>query len=375
MTQTTGDDPRLAGASSRQAEVLAAVTERGMIRVTELAAELGVTPVTVRRAVGELADAGLVRRVHGGATAVGPRPSTAARRTGTWPVAGSAVGSGSAGMLVPSLDYYWPDVARGAEEEAQRLGLRVTLRGSVYHAPDERGDVQRLIDAGARGLLMAPTLRGAGGELMREWLAEAPVPVVLMERTAAVGGVRRSVESVITDHADGTAMAVHHLVGLGHRRVGVALSKDSPHVQQIRAGWRATCDDHSLDSTGVVDRSIPDRRQPDFEDAIDSIIDEVAATGTTALLVHSDPEAIRLIQRAEERGISVPGDLSVVSYDDQVAAMTAPALTAVRPPRRTIGRTAVGLLAARMADPGRPVHRVLVSPTLMVRDSSGPPSP
>ncbi|SEE83125.1 LacI family DNA-binding transcriptional regulator [Ruania alba] len=363
MTQTSSDDARLMGASSRQAEVLAAVTERGMIRVTDLAAELGVTPVTVRRAVSELAEAGLVRRVHGGATAVGARAMGG-------PV---AQGTATIGMLVPSLDYYWPDVARGAEEEAKRLGLRVTLRGSVYQATDERGDLQRLIDAGASGLLVAPTLDGAGGDVMREWLAEAPVPVVLMERNASVGSVQRTVESVITDHADGTTMAVHHLVGLGHRLVGVALSQDSPHTPRLRADWLATCGEHGLDPAAVVDRFIPDRREPGFEPAIESIIDEVVATGTTALLVHSDPEAIRLIQRAEERGLSVPGDLSVVSYDDQVAAMSAPALTAVRPPRRTIGRTAVGLLAARMADPGRPVHRVLVSPTLMVRDSSGPP--
>ncbi|WP_159619256.1 LacI family DNA-binding transcriptional regulator [Ruania rhizosphaerae] len=362
MAQTSNEGRR-PPVGSRQAEVLAAVSDRGTVRVTELAAELGVTPVTVRRAVSELADAGLVRRVHGGATAVGPRLS--GRTSGP---AGATVG-----MLVPSLDYYWPDVARGAEEEAKRLGLRVTLRGSVYQAPDERVDLQRLIDAGADGLLIAPTLDGAGGDLMREWLADAPVPVVLMERTASVGSVQRTVESVITDHGDGTAMAVHHLVGLGHRLVGVALSQDSPHAPRLHTDWLAACAEHGLDPASVVDWRIPDRREPGFDPAIDAIIDDVVATGTTALLVHSDPEAIRLIQRAEERGLRVPGDLSIVSYDDQVAAMSAPALTAVRPPRRTIGRTAVGLLAARMADAGRPVHRVMVSPTLMVRDSSGPP--
>ncbi|UFU03209.1 substrate-binding domain-containing protein [Ruania suaedae] len=363
MAQTSNEGRR-PPMGSRQAEVLAAVSDRGTVRVTELAEELGVTPVTVRRAVSDLADAGLVRRVHGGATAVGPRVSN-----------GSAGPVGATvGMLVPSLDYYWPDVARGAEEEAKRLGLRVRLRGSVYQAADERGDLERLVEAGADGLLIAPTLDGPGGELVREWLADAPVPVVLMERTASVGAVQRSVESVITDHSDGITMAVHHLVGQGHRTIGVALSQDSPHAPRLRTDWLAACADHGLDAPAAVDRRIPDRREPDFDSTIESIVADVIATGTTALLVHSDPEAIRLIQCAQERGLSVPGDLSVISYDDQVAAMSAPALTAVRPPRRTIGRTAVGLLAARMADAGRPVHRVLVSPTLMVRDSSGPPN-
>lgn len=366
-------DPASAPASwrptpgSRQDQVLTAVTERGTIRVTDLAEELGVTPVTVRRDVGTLAEAGLVRRVHGGATAVGgpvtaPRAATSPRHR--VPV----------GMLVPSLDYYWPDVARGAEEEARRLGLRITLRGSMYHARDETADVQRLVDSGARGLLLAPTMDGPGGELIREWLTDAPVPVVLMERTAVLGDVRRTAESVITDHAGGSAMAVHYLASVGHRRIGLAYSQQSPHVHQIRAGWLSTCTELGLPVEDVVDLPVPDRRDPGFDEAIDACVQAATATGTTALLVHSDPEAVRIVQRAEELGLSVPGDLSVLAYDDQVAALASPALSAVRPPRRTIGRTATAMLAARLAEPGRPVHCVRVSPTLTVRDSSGPPA-
>ena len=50
--------------------------------------------------------------------------------------------------------------------------------------------------------------------------------------------------------------------------------------------------------------------------ASDAALDRCHATGTTALLVHADAEAIALVQRCEDRGLSVPGDLSVVAYDD-----------------------------------------------------------
>jgi DNA-binding LacI/PurR family transcriptional regulator len=53
--------------------------------------------------------------------------------------------------------------------------------------------------------------------------------------------------------------------------------------------------------------------------------------------------------------------------------MFSPALTAVRPPRRSIGRAAVRLVADRLADPDRPTHRVVISPDLRVRDSTAPP--
>jgi DNA-binding LacI/PurR family transcriptional regulator len=89
------------------------------------------------------------------------------------------------------------------------------------------------------------------------------------------------------------------------------------------------------------------------------------------VLVHSDREAISLVARCQERGIQVPDDLAVVAYDDEVASLADPALTAVRPAKPELGRTAVRLLAERMHDgPGRPVHRVQISPQLVIRDSS-----
>lgn len=352
---------------SRQAVVLNAVRERGSVRVTELAQELRVTPVTVRRDVAMLADAGLVQRVHGGATALEGTDGTPAWQPGP------RTQTGSVGVLVPSLDFYWPDVVRGAEEEASRLGLRLLLRGSVYHARDERADIARLLDAGVKGVLLAPTMSGPGGDHIRTWLAEAPVPVVLMERAATVGPVQRAVESVLTDHAGGAAMAVNHLANLGHRRIGVVLNENSPHVHQIRRGWQEACAERGLSTQGVTDIALPDHREESFEPTINAVVGSALETGCTALIVHSDPEALRILQNAEELGVDIPTDLSVISYDDQVAALSTPALSAMRTPRRTIGRTAVKLLAERLAEPARPMHRVQVSPTLVVRDSSGPP--
>lgn len=354
---------------SRQADVLSAVTERGSIRVTDLARELQVTPVTVRRDVASLAEAGLVRRVHGGASAI-----DRSNRAGGDGVSAAMCWQGALGALVPSLDFYWPDVVRGAEQESSRLGMRLLLRGSVYHANDERGDIGRLIDAGVKGLLLAPTVVGPGGDRIREWLADPPVPVVLMERAVSVGPIHRAVESVRTDHAGGAAMAVHHLAHLGHERIGVVLNEHSPHANQIRLGWQTACADNGLVTEGLADIALPEHHEPHFEATINSVVASALETGTTALIVHSDPEAVRVLQSAEEQGLNVPGDLSIISYDDQIATLSTPALSAVRPPRRTIGRTAVGLLAARMAEPDRPVHRVQVSPTLFVRNSSGPPN-
>ena len=96
-------------------------------------------------------------------------------------------------------------------------------------------------------------------------------------------------------------------------------------------------------------------------------------SGLTALLVHSDPEAMAIIDLALNRGISVPDDLSIVAYDDEIAQLFKPAITAVSPPRAAVGEAAADLLIKRMADPARAVSRVLLSPSLNVRESTAPP--
>lgn len=361
-------------AVSRRAQVLEALHRRGTVRVSDLAAELDVTPVTVRRDIAQLVAEGLARRVHGGATLAdgGTEGSEPAAPAAVAPVVEHA--AGVIGMLVPSLDYYWPGVARGAEEQAAASGLRVRLRGSSYETEDERPQLERLLHAGdgAAALLVAPALDSPHAADVLDWLAALDVPVVLVERTARAGAGHAALESVVTDHALGAETAVRHLAALGHRRVGVALSSHSPHTADLRAGWARAVADCGL-ADGAVDLDLPERRAPDWQDHVERVVEQALRTGTTALVVHSDPEAMAIVQHCEDRGVPVPGALSVIAYDDEVAGLFSPALTAVRPPRAWVGRAAVDLAVARLADPSRPVHRVVVSPELVVRDSTAPP--
>ncbi len=206
-----------------------------------------------------------------------------------------------------------------------------------------------------------------------EWLASTGIPVVLVERTATAGPHHAVLESVVTDHALGAAMAVRHLVSLGHRKIGVLLAEHSPTRMYVRRGWRDAAIESGLDVDATVDALVPDARSPEWDDALDAILDPCVATQTTAVIVHADAEAIALVQRCEERHLAVPGDLSVVAYDDEVAGLLSPPLTAVRPPRRPIGRAAVRLVADRLSDPDRPAHRVIISPSLRIRESTAPP--
>jgi DNA-binding LacI/PurR family transcriptional regulator len=370
----TASDPRVPLQATRHAQLLETLQRDGSVRVSDLTKVLGVTAVTIRRDIAQLADEGLVRRVHGGATLVVEPGADSSTTAGAATPRPHAPAVRDLGMLVPSLDYYWPDVVRGAEAAAREQHFRIRLRGSSYDSRDDRPQLERFVArTGVVGLLVAPRLESPTAGQTLEWLESTGLPVVLVERQASVGPHHALMESVTTDHALGAAMAVRHLVALGHEKVGLVTNTPSPTSPHVRRGWFEGALEADFSIRSTVDADVPNPGDDGWGTAVDSVLDACARTGTTALLVHADAEAIALVQRCERHDLSVPGDLSIVAYDDTVAGLVSPPLTAVRPPRTAVGHAAVDLLVARLTDPGRPRHRVLINPSLHVRDSSAPP--
>jgi DNA-binding LacI/PurR family transcriptional regulator len=345
---------------ARRNRLLEALRRDGVLRISDLTGTLGAAAVTIRRDIAHLAEEGLVRRVHGGVALLEDEVEEDAEEAGGQQL----------GMLVPSAEYYYPTVAGAAMDAARELGIEVVLRTSSYDAEDELPLLERLVEQGAEALIVTPRMDAPTTERTVEWLARAEIPVVLLERTATAGPYLTVLESVVTDHALGAAMAVNHLMLLGHRRIGAVLAEHSPTTPHVRRGWLEALGG----KPGKVDALVPDAKSAESARALDDVLDNVVATGTTALLVHADNEAMALVQRCAMRGLTVPGDLSVVAYDDQVAHLCTPKLTAVRPPLEAIGQAAVRLVVDRLADPERPAHRVAISPSLQIRQSTARPA-
>src|SRR5262245_58241866 len=141
---------------ARRARLLEALQRDGAVRVSDLTAALGAAAVTIRRDIAQLAAEGLVRRVHGGVALIARDD---AQPTDDGQTADFALEGRTLGMLVPSLDYYWPDVARGAEEAARELDMRIVLRGSSYDTEDDRPQLSRLVERmNVDGLAIAPRM-------------------------------------------------------------------------------------------------------------------------------------------------------------------------------------------------------------------------
>ncbi|MEU0075668.1 substrate-binding domain-containing protein [Streptomyces sp. NPDC006332] len=368
----------------RHQRIVAAVEGRGSARVSDLAAELRVSVVTMRRDVEELARAGRLRRGHGVVHSTEPAQRLPGSDTGT----GTRTGTGTdtpdpdgdtVAVVVPERHSYLYETLHGARTVLAEAGLRIALHIAPQTAGAERPLAERALAAGARGLLLAPRWRTLEAEETDHgWLAALEVPAVLMERRPRAGSALHALDSVCSDHWYGAHLAVEHLVALGHRRIVFATRDDSPTARSLRAAFTEIAGEHPLVEKWAWALSSPgvgrDGQYTAQETAdVPTLLREL---GATAAVLHSDVDALMAVQRLTENGVRVPEDCSVVAYDDVLAGLGTIPLTAVAPPKAEVGRVAAELLSQRLRSgrgPGSPVHRVELLPSLTVRGSTGQP--
>jgi DNA-binding LacI/PurR family transcriptional regulator len=288
-------------------------------------------------------------RVRRSARELGYRPNVAAQalRLGA---------SRAVALVVPDItNPFFSRVLRGAQRAAQSAGYTVAL---VDTANDRRWEAQSF-----EALRAGPV----DGYLLFEVSApEALGPdqhVVLMEAEAP------EQPSVRFDNEGGAAAAFGHLLELGHRRVGhLAASFDALAFHLREAARRRVLAEAGLD---------PDT-QPRASTAIgiDAARDAAGpllAERPTAVFCDDDLIAAGLYLAARERGLRIPGDLSVVGFDDMdFARVLEPPLTTVALDAEKLGASAFELLNGRME--GRRTRRRIVLPAeLLVRASTAPP--
>ena len=208
------------------------------------------------------------------------------------------------------------------------------------------------------------------------WLNRRGLPLVSVDRDPSP-----TAPSVNVDDREGARAAAQHLVDLGHTRIGIVTLRsvfdvdgeatDNRPARERMAGWR-----DALAAAGIE----PDVRTAPFQprlavhDVARDLLDKPERP--TAVLCFSDAFAIATMQQAEALGLRVPEDLSVVGYDDSPLASTSrPSLTTVHQEVSTKGQAAVRALMSLMRTEGQEsVERVVLPTSLVVRESTAPPS-
>jgi DNA-binding LacI/PurR family transcriptional regulator len=232
------------------------------------------------------------------------------------------------------------------------VSLRSLTRSSVVSA------VERLRDQGVDGILVVAPQESATQALLH--LPE-DVPVVATE-----AGPGDSVPLVAVDQVDGARLATSHLLELGHRTVWhISGPLDWLEAQDRVNGWRQT-----LEAAGVA---APPVLVGDWSArAGHELGRELAAKAdVTAVFVANDQMALGLLRTLHEAGRRIPGDISVVGFDDiPEAEYFTPPLTTVRQNFNEMGRRSLLLLLEQIESGVRVPRRETVPPELIVRAST-----
>ncbi|MBL0888669.1 DeoR/GlpR family transcriptional regulator [Myceligenerans sp. I2] len=346
---------------ARHEYLLREIELRGSVHSADVASRFGVSEVTIRRDIIALETAGKLARVHGGAIALASSRGPQAARA---PV----------GVIVPSTSMHFPEFVRGMEALAPALRVRLVLGVSHYRPDVETAQVERMVALGVGGIVIAPTTRGCTPEELARRLRSIPVPVVLAERRIDHPSSISELDLARTDLAHGAVIAVEHLHGLGHRRIGLGVYDRTPTAPHVREGYARAATRLGLEPGPVMALSKGEDDPDRLSRELGELLDRCAQSGTRAVLVHTDDHAARLVESLLDRGLKVPGDLAVVAYDDENADLAAVPLTTITPPRRELGREALRLLVDRITEGDedrRPPRHVELLPRLTVRDSCG----
>ncbi|AZI44544.1 LacI family transcriptional regulator (plasmid) [Deinococcus psychrotolerans] len=334
------------------------------VRIKEVAAAAGVSAATVSKVLsgrtGYAVQAETAQRVRQVALTLGYVPDVAARnlrtrRTGQLGVVLEAVGSSEPDQLLGGLTT--SSAVRRTFDGAIMAGLSDAARSLNVPAlviyPGSSGLHRTYLDGRVDGLLVScDPLRGH--QLLQD-LAQLPMPVVALWTQGKLPGI----STVDVNHQAGARQAVEHLLNLGHTRIafyGGGQASGVEHFQRREAGYREALEAAGLPALAAIHQG-------------EQLVDAVCLGEVSAVFAETDLGAAAVVQALAGAGLSVPGDLSLVGFDDILGAeYIAGGLTTVYQPAAEMAAEGVRVLLARLG--GAPVSQTLLPTRLMVRRST-----
>lgn len=338
----------------------------------EFCVELGVSRVTLRKAMEALHREGFLQTRRGGGTrlakALSPPP---AARSGVRRLIG---------LVVPTVENsFISRIVRGAEEFATRAEFHVALAHDHGDMDTQLRQLRRMTESDIGGLAVYPdtgnVLRPEFRELI-DRVEKRGIPLVMIDRYVP----DIETPSVMSDNFAGLYSATEHMILAGHRRLGLLAFGPEGGVadRDRRKGFLAALQDYGLPAEPVFEASLGTRGHE--ESAREAVAAQLAAHGGRprfdGVVCMQDNMAYGAFLALRDAGLRVPDDVGLVGYDNldrelfQVAGL---GLTSIDQPAEDIGREAARLLIGRIE--GAPAQaraqHILLKPRLVVRESCG----
>ena len=344
---------------------------RQAITIKHVAADAGVSLQTVSRVINKEPNVRpeMIKRVQASIDKLGYVPSIAAQRM-----------AGSRSYLILAINDRERTIADWRDRQGTDWVDQMMLGGMIKCAEHGYRLLVELVDTHSdpieRELAAAlGALRPDGVILTPPHSENAEILELLRTRqisVARIGSLREGYGFALTmDDERAARMATEHLIELGHQRIGFIAGPAAYELSSWRvAGWQAAMEAGGFDTAALLQTG-----DFSYESGL-STADALLATDAppTAIIASNDRMALAVLEVARSRGIDVPADLSVISFDDTpITRFTHPPLTAVVQPIAEVTAQAVSLIIDEQAQRDPPRTAVVVPATLAIRSSTAPP--
>ncbi|HCE2448702.1 TPA: substrate-binding domain-containing protein [Vibrio parahaemolyticus] len=267
------------------------------------------------------------------------------------------------GMLVTtSTNPFFGEVVKGVERSCYHKGYSLILCNTEGDNERMRQSINTLLQKRVDGLiLMCSSLEGERIDVFERY---PDIPVVVMDW----GPMLFTSDKIQDNSLRGGYLAAKYLIDCGHSEIGCITGPLIKHQAQMRyEGYKRAMNEAGLEfnANWII--------ESDFEcEGGYQAFKKMAERGTlpSSIFVSNDMMAMGVINAANELGIKVPDDLSIIGYDDiHIAKFMSPSLTTIHQPKYRLGQAAVETLVRRLDDKSNEAQVVQLEPTLVVRNS------
>lgn len=339
------------------------VFPRGSLLPSErhLATELGVSRLTLRRAIEPLVQDGTLENQPGRGTLVPDTNGDDAARL-PWKIMA---------LVLPDIsNRFFAEVAESVEYAALQQGYQILLCNSRHQPHLEEFHLRQLAERGVDGVLFShdPHL-----EMPKAFarLEAAGIPTVVLFTAERLPNC----DSIALDDRAGVEQALRYLMSLGHRRIGFVRPVAAGLVHLRETHYKDFLQQQQLCSPDASIIDILDRDETTIRKELEKLLNPNNLDRPTAFLCGNDHVALMLMKQTGALGLKIPQDLSIVGFDNLrfVEHLSVP-LTTVDQPKQEMGRRAAEMLFERINTKATtpPRHEVF-RPHLVIRDSCAIP--
>jgi DNA-binding LacI/PurR family transcriptional regulator len=299
--------------------------------IREVAKRAGVSTATVSRTINDSGDVSprTAAKVRKAIKELDFYPNTHARTL----VSGR---SRMLGLIISDItNPFFPDLVKSFEDQAVQHGLEVIIGNTDYDTKRMAGCIRRMVERKVDGVAIMTS--EADPDLVAE-LTRRNIPTVFLD----TGKTGPRCANIVIDYAQGIQEALQHLLSLNHRRIGFITGPLNLESARIRhAAFLKGIAGHGAGDPGLI--QIGDHRIEGGAQAMGNLLR--LTDRPTAVIASNDLSAIGALGVIHEEGLKVPGDISLVGFDDiSFARLTQPALTTVQLSRTQLAITAFAAL-------------------------------